>query len=90
MGTLQQQRTATPTGPHVLQREFHASPALVPHSNTKFHVLERAGPARSVHWPSDFDVPNTFWVCRNSNSRPIPDLLYPVNFCGRHGMCSVF
>ena len=85
LGTLQQRRTATPTESHVLQREFHAGPALVPRSNTEFHGLERAGPARSVHWPSDFGAPTMSWACDNSNSRRIPDLSYPVDFCGRRG-----
>ena len=42
LGTLQQQqRTATPTGPHILQRDFHAGPALVPRCNTEFLAIER-------------------------------------------------
>ena len=35
------------------------------------------GPTRSVHWPSDLDVPTSSW-----GGASLPDPCFPVNFCG--------
>ena len=47
VGLGSRQRTATPTGPHILQRDFPAGPALVPCSNPQLYAIERI---RTQHW----------------------------------------
>ncbi|KAF8257945.1 hypothetical protein EI94DRAFT_1791385 [Lactarius quietus] len=53
-------------------------PAAIPNSSRSSVFAHSTGPARSVHWPSDLDVPSSSW------GAPLPDPCgnFPVNFCG--------
>ncbi len=51
-------------------------PAAIPNSTRSSVFAHSTGPSRSVHWPSDLDVPTTSWAPPSSWSDPY----FPVHF----------
>ncbi|KAI9453147.1 hypothetical protein BJY52DRAFT_861579 [Lactarius psammicola] len=49
-------------------------PAAIPNSTRSSVFAHSTGPSRSVHWPSDLDVPTTSWA------QPWSDPYFPVQF----------